>query len=117
MYLQNAVSLLTVAVGSGLLYLIFNYVPFAQYWSRKTQAIGQENPKKLTGIECPYEYLRSLYGKHHWAPFVNKLSPNLRQARPAKYLMILETMDVIHLCLMLVDDVRFQFFNAHDSLY
>ncbi|KAK6835390.1 Geranylgeranyl pyrophosphate synthase atmG [Aspergillus parasiticus] len=50
-------------------------------------------------------YIRQIYGMHHWAPFVDKLSPNLKAERPAKYHMILEIMDGIHLCLMLVDDI------------
>ncbi|KAF7592691.1 hypothetical protein BBP40_012593 [Aspergillus hancockii] len=47
-----------------------------------------------------------IYGKYHWAPFVHKLSPTLKEDDPAKYRMVLETMDAIHLCLMLVDDVH-----------
>ncbi|PIG79998.1 prenyl transferase AtmC [Aspergillus arachidicola] len=50
-------------------------------------------------------YIRQIYGTHHWAPFVDKLSPSLKTERPAKYHMILEIMDGIHLCLMLVDDI------------
>nr|Q9C448.1 RecName: Full=Prenyl transferase paxC; AltName: Full=Paxilline synthesis protein C [Penicillium paxilli]AAK11529.1 PaxC [Penicillium paxilli] len=91
--------------GSGVLYFLFNNVPSPRFWLKKTQLIGTENPEGITGYECPYEYLRKSYGKHHWAAFVDKLSPNLQNEDPAKYRMVLETMDVIHLCLMMVDDI------------
>lgn len=54
---------------------------------------------------CPYEYLREIYGRHHWVPFVTKLEPNLKNNDPEKYTMVLEIMDCMHLCLILVDDV------------
>lgn len=67
--------------------------------------VGKKNPSEITSLECPYSYIRQIYGTHHWAPFVDKLSPDLKTESPAKYHMILEIMDGIHLCLMLVDDV------------
>ncbi|RJE24351.1 geranylgeranyl diphosphate synthase [Aspergillus sclerotialis] len=67
--------------------------------------IGKKNPSQITSLECPYSYIRQIYGKHHWAPFVDKLSPNLKTEDPAKYHMVLEIMDGIHLCLILVDDI------------
>ncbi|KAB8269732.1 terpenoid synthase [Aspergillus minisclerotigenes] len=73
--------------------------------SAKRLLVGKKNPSKITSLECPYSYIRQIYGTHHWAPFVDKLSPNLKTERPAKYHMILEIMDGIHLCLMLVDDI------------
>lgn len=73
--------------------------------SKKASMIGQKQPENVTAIECPYSYIRQLYGKHHWAPFVHKLSPRLKKDDPEKYRMVLEIMDAIHLCLMLVDDV------------
>lgn len=73
--------------------------------SAKRLLVGKKNPSKITSLECPYSYIRQIYGTHHWAPFVDKLSPSLKTERPAKYHMILEIMDGIHLCLMLVDDV------------
>lgn len=94
-----------IAVGSCLYYLI-DHVPIPRWWDKKAYLIGQMNPEGTTGYECPYEYIRKIYGKYHWAPFVHKLSPNLREDDYSKYLMVLEIMDAIHLCLMLVDDVR-----------
>ncbi|KAA8644331.1 terpene cyclase [Aspergillus tanneri] len=73
--------------------------------SKKSYISRRKHPESVTDIECPYGYIRQLYGKHHWAPFVHKLSPTLKDDNPDKYKMILEIMDVIHLCLMLVDDI------------
>lgn len=91
------------------LYFLVDYVPIPRWLDKKAQLVGQMNPQEVTTIECPYEYLRKIYGKHHWAPFVHKLSPSLRDDDHSKYLMVLEIMDAIHLCLMLVDDVRSYF--------
>ena len=66
---------------------------------------GKKHPATITSHECPYSYIRQIYGHHHWAPFVEKLSPGLRKDDPAKYEIVNEIMDAIHLCLMLVDDV------------
>lgn len=98
-----------VAAVSGFLYFLVDYVPTPRWLDKKAQLVGQMNPQEVTGVECPYEYLRKIYGKHHWAPFVHKLSPGLRDYDHFKYLMVLEIMDSIHLCLMLVDDVRSYF--------
>ncbi|KAE8395025.1 terpenoid synthase [Aspergillus alliaceus] len=73
--------------------------------SGKSLLVGKRNPFEITALECPYSYIRQIYGTHHWAPFVDKLSPGLKAEEPAKYHMILEIMDGIHLCLMLVDDI------------
>jgi geranylgeranyldiphosphate transferase len=94
-----------LAVSSCLYYLV-DHVPIPRWLDKKANLIGQMNPEGTTGLECPYEYIRQIYGKYHWAPFVHKLSPNLREDDYSKYLMVLEIMDAIHLCLMLVDDVR-----------
>ncbi|KAK9858056.1 hypothetical protein MYU51_018809 [Penicillium brevicompactum] len=89
----------------GFVYILVDRVHVPRWWYMKSQLIGQMNPQQLTEFECPYEYLRNIYGKHHWARFVNKLSPKLRYDDYPKYLMVLEIMDTIHLCLMLVDDI------------
>lgn len=91
------------------LYFLVDYVPIPRWLDKKAQLVGQMNPQEVTAVECPYEYLRKIYGKHHWAPFVHKLSPSLRDDDHSKYLMVLEIMDAIHLSLMLVDDVRSYF--------
>lgn len=104
--LQNFALIFCIAGVFGLSYALFERVHVPRWWYMKSQLIGQMSPYQLTGFQCPYEYLRNIYGKHHWAKFVNKLSPNLRHENYPKYLMVLEIMDTIHLCLMLVDDVR-----------
>jgi geranylgeranyldiphosphate transferase len=101
--------LLGMGVASSVLYFIVDRIPIPRWLNKKAQLIGQTNPEKITGLECPYEYLRGVYGKYHWAPFVHKLSPKLRNDDHSKYIMVLEIMDAIHLCLMLVDDVRKNF--------
>ncbi|KAJ9360550.1 isoprenoid synthase domain-containing protein [Paecilomyces variotii] len=73
--------------------------------SKRSLIIGPRKPQRITSEECPYAYIRQAYGKHHWAPFVKKLSPNLEKEDPDKYVGVLEIMDAIHLCLMLVDDI------------
>ncbi|KAL7626888.1 hypothetical protein AAE478_003662 [Parahypoxylon ruwenzoriense] len=56
-------------------------------------------------ITCPYEYTREIYGRHHWAPFVTKLAPDLQESDPDRFTMVLEIMDCMHLCLIMVDDI------------
>ncbi|PKX90480.1 putative geranylgeranyl diphosphate synthase [Aspergillus novofumigatus IBT 16806] len=58
---------------------------------------GKKQPATITSYECPYSYIRQIYGHHHWSP--------LRKDDPAKYAIVNEIMDAIHLCLMLVDDI------------
>jgi geranylgeranyldiphosphate transferase len=99
------VPMISSVAATGILYLVFNYAFIPRHWSKKAQLIGSQNPERITGLECSYGYLRQIYGKHHWAPFVNKLSPTLREKDEFKYNMVLEIMDVVHLCLILVDDV------------
>lgn len=106
MALQTFVLISCIAGVLGLCFALVERVHVPRWWYMKSQLIGQMSPQQLTGFECPYEYLRNIYGKHHWAHFVNKLSPKLRYDNYPKYLMVLEMMDTIHLCLMLVDDVR-----------
>jgi hypothetical protein len=55
--------------------------------------------------DCPYKYLLNIYGKYHFAGFVRKLSPSLELSNPKKWHLVLEIMDGIHFCLILVDDV------------
>lgn len=67
---------------------------------------GKKHPATITSHECPYSYIRQIYGHHHWAPFVDRMSRNLRKDNPKKYEIVNEIMDAVHLCLILVDDVR-----------
>lgn len=107
---QLSLSYLTLTVGAlaliVVLYISIDRFPAPRWLSKKYQLIGQKDPASTTSLECPYSYIRQIYGHHHWAPFVHKLSPTLQHDDPAKYKMVLEIMDAIHLCLMLVDDVR-----------
>lgn len=93
----------------GMVYLAIDRLPPPRWWSIKSQLIGLKSPAQITSLECPYAYIRSIYGQYHWAPFVHKISPTLRDQDPGKYNMVLEIMDAIHLCLMLVDDVGHYF--------
>ncbi|KAH8426040.1 uncharacterized protein LDX57_003780 [Aspergillus melleus] len=97
--------ILSLALPALLISVLVDRIPPPRWLSKKAQLIGLKNPESITSHECPYAYLRQIYGKHHWAPFVHKLSPSLKTNDPAKYTMVLETMDAIHLCLMLVDDI------------
>lgn len=98
----------TLVVGA-LVFAIYKLVDrMPPMWlnSKKALIIGQKQPQRITSEECPYAYIRRSYGKHHWAPFVDKLSPKLKNEDSDKYKAVVEIMDAIHLCLMLVDDVR-----------
>ncbi|THC98864.1 hypothetical protein EYZ11_001642 [Aspergillus tanneri] len=97
--------LATVGIFPLLCFALIDRMPPLWPVSKKSYISRRKHPESVTDIECPYGYIRQLYGKHHWAPFVHKLSPTLKDDNPDKYKMILEIMDVIHLCLMLVDDI------------
>lgn len=64
--------------------------------------------QRVTSVseDCPYEYILNVYGRNHFAGFVRKLSPLLEAEDPKKWRMVLEIMDGVHFCLILVDDVR-----------
>ncbi|KKK13523.1 hypothetical protein ARAM_006149 [Aspergillus rambellii] len=96
---------LSVGIFPAVFYVLIDRLPPIWPTSKKALMIGPKHPESRTSIECPYSYIRQLYGKYHWAPFVHKLSPGLKDEEPVKYKMILEIMDAIHLCLMLVDDI------------
>ncbi|KAG6023931.1 hypothetical protein E4U41_001904 [Claviceps citrina] len=55
--------------------------------------------------DCPYKYLVGLYGHHHFARFVAAFRPTLREDDAEKYTLVLDIMDAVHLCLILVDDI------------
>ncbi|KAH8897625.1 prenyl transferase [Thozetella sp. PMI_491] len=55
--------------------------------------------------DCPYEYLLNIYGRHHFAPFVKAFDGELKNRDPEKYTLILDIMDAVHFCLILVDDI------------
>ena len=86
--------------------IVSDRVPSPWASVKRNALVGKKNPSDTTSLECPYNYIRQIYGTHHWAPFVQKLSPNLEVENPKKYSLVLEIMDAIHLNLMLVDDVR-----------
>ncbi|CEL05274.1 hypothetical protein ASPCAL06392 [Aspergillus calidoustus] len=96
---------LTAGVVPVAFYMFYDRLPPLWPSSKKAMMIGPKQPQTITSLECPYSYLRQIYGKYHWAPFLHKISPNLKNEDPPKYQWILEVMDVIHLCLMLVDDI------------
>nr|AFO69299.1 prenyl transferase [Epichloe gansuensis] len=55
--------------------------------------------------DCPYSYVISLYGHNHFSPFVDLLHPTLKAENPGKYSLILDIMDAVHICLIMVDDI------------
>ncbi|RAH74449.1 terpenoid synthase [Aspergillus aculeatinus CBS 121060] len=95
----------TIGIFPLVVYVLLDRMPPLWPTSKKAYLIGQKRPDTVTSFECPYAYIRQIYGKYHWAPFVHKLSPTLKTDDPAKYKMVNEIMDAIHLCLMLVDDI------------
>ncbi|KAL4785220.1 isoprenoid synthase domain-containing protein [Aspergillus varians] len=95
----------TAGIFPVVLYMLLDRLPPIWPSSRKAMMIGPKQPQNITSFECPYNYLRQIYGKYHWAPFIHKLSPDLKDTNPKKYKWILEVMDTIHLCLMMVDDI------------
>lgn len=105
LFVQGASPMLGMVAVSGFLYLIIDHIHIPRWWDKKAHLVGRKNPERITTLECPYDYLREIYGKYHWTGFVHKLSPTLQNDDPPKYRMVLEIMDAIHLCLMLVDDV------------
>ncbi|KAF2462742.1 terpenoid synthase [Lindgomyces ingoldianus] len=59
----------------------------------------------MRSFDCPYDYLLSIYGPHHFKKIIANLSPNLEHDDPHLYLLVLEVMDAIHFGAILVDDV------------
>ena len=95
----------TAGIFPVVFYMLLDRLPPIWPSSKKAMMIGPKQPQDITSFECPYSYIRQIYGKYHWAPFIHKLSPSLKDTNPRKYKWILEVMDTIHLCLMMVDDV------------
>ncbi|KAI9728830.1 MAG: hypothetical protein M1834_007217 [Cirrosporium novae-zelandiae] len=93
--------LLVIAIVVAVLDRIPPWGPF----NKRAWLTVSKPPSTVTPIECPYEYLLGIYGKHHFAPFVKKLSPTLESSNPEKWNIILEIMDSFHFCLILVDDI------------
>jgi geranylgeranyldiphosphate transferase len=93
--------------------LLFVYAMGVSFYLVKVQRslterslFGKKHPATITSHECPYSYIRQIYGHHHWTPFIERMSPNLHKDNPKKYEIVNEIMDAVHLCLILVDDVR-----------
>lgn len=59
----------------------------------------------MTIPNCPFEYLIGIYGQHHFEPFVDKLKPSLSIDDPSRYQLILDIMDTVHFCAILIDDI------------
>ncbi|KAL8722763.1 MAG: hypothetical protein Q9225_000824 [Loekoesia sp. 1 TL-2023] len=77
--------------------------PIRKVWQTGTQKAPRK-PKELQ-TDCPFEYILNIYGKHHFAPLVHKLAPDLQAKNPRKWRMILDIMDGVHFCLILIDDI------------
>ncbi|PFH59496.1 hypothetical protein XA68_12256 [Ophiocordyceps unilateralis] len=86
--------------------------PVQQYgYCKKTP----DKTEKPADIECPYEYLVRLYGKHHFKPFVDEFQPTLQQDDPVKYMLVLDMMDAVHFALILVDDISDDSYRRKDQ--
>ncbi|OAA34863.1 prenyl transferase [Metarhizium rileyi] len=94
-------------------YLVQNKVPFKpsdapvvrHYGYEKGPATEENREDREKLPDCPYEYLLAIYGRHHFAPFVKAFRPELKAEDPDKYALILDIMDAVHFCLILVDDI------------
>jgi geranylgeranyldiphosphate transferase len=111
--LSNLILNDTLTVQLFLPSMLFAYAMVVSFYLVKAQRslterylFGKKHPATITSHECPYSYIRQIYGHHHWAPFVERMSPNLHKDNPKKYEIVHEIMDAVHLCLILVDDVR-----------
>jgi hypothetical protein len=76
---------------------------YGYFAKSQPMGIAQRNGDQIPG--CPYEYLLGIYGRHHFAPFVKSFNPTLQKEDPEKYSLILDIMDAVHFCLILVDDI------------
>lgn len=106
----------TAGIFPVVFYMLLDRLPPVWPSSKKAMMIGPKQPQDITSFECPYSYIRQIYGKYHWAPFIHKLSPSLKDTNPKKYQWILEVMDTIHLCLMMVDDVSRQVYSLQSRI-
>nr|BBD84645.1 putative prenyltransferase [Cordana terrestris] len=77
--------------------------PISKSTNSHTHILISKHP--MATAECPYEYLLSQYGQHHFGPFVDKLRPSLSMEDPDKYTLVLDIMDAVHFCAILVDDI------------
>ena len=105
-FIPRDISTLFIALPSllSLAVVLFGLARQQRVKARKPPRKDISNPG-----DCPYEYLLGVYGRHHFAGFVKKLSPSLESRNLEKWNMVLEIMDGIHFCLILVDDVRKQY--------
>lgn len=78
-------------------------LPLGNLWQTKARKAPKET--KIVDTDCPYEYILGIYGKHHFAGLVRKLAPTMEASNPDKFKTILDVMDAVHFCLILIDDV------------
>lgn len=83
---------------------IFSYL-YAPILEQSLQRESERDTGAMADYECPYDYLLGQYGKHHFQPFVDKLRPSLGTEDPIKHALILDIMDAVHFCAILVDDI------------
>ncbi|KAL8689120.1 MAG: hypothetical protein Q9218_005132 [Villophora microphyllina] len=86
-----------------LFLVIVTALPTGNLWAKAARK-EPVNPKDVE-TDCPYEYILGIYGKHHFDELVKKLAPKLEASNPQKYQTILDIMDAVHLCLILIDDI------------
>ena len=85
------------------LFVVISALHVRRLWQRNIRRASRK-PKELR-TDCPFEYILNIYGRNHFAALVRKLAPDLEVNDPRKWQMILEIMDGVHFCLILIDDV------------
>ena len=84
--------------------------PLRKLWQTSTPRVPRK-PKNLQ-TDCPFEYILKIYGRHHFAPLLRQVAPGLQAKDPKKWRVILDIMDGVHFCLILIDDVVFLSFRS-----
>lgn len=73
--------------------------------SRDDPVVSPSNLNLGNRVTCPYEYILQVYGRNHFAKFVDTLNPDLKLQDTVLYGLTLEVMDAIHFGAILVDDI------------
>lgn len=106
MLLFSKYAVTTICLSS--IFIAFYFLANKLHLCSGLAALRLKVPSKQASIseDCPYQYLLNIYGRNHFIEFARKLSLDLESSNPKKWRMVLEIMDAVHFCLILVDDVR-----------
>ena len=107
-FIPIATTILSVLVSVAIVAIVVDRLPAKRQFRRRAFLTVPRPPSTITSVECPYDYIRGMYGKYHFSRFVDKLARDLAEKDPEKYTFVLEIMDAIYLRLILVDDVSVQ---------